>query len=84
MSNLVSASTDSPPQRSREALFLFVVVLVFLDLSFFFEKQFLDLPTLRRSGSDFKHCRIVRKLLLYHKTLHDPFGGRNSVNWPLS
>ena len=69
----MSASTERPPQRRREALFLFVIVVVFLDLGFFFEKQFVDLPTRRRSGSDFKHCRVVRNVLLYHKTLRDPF-----------
>ena len=65
-------------------LFLFLIFFVFFELGLFFEKQFLDVPTLIGIGSDLEHCPIVLDVLPYDKTLHDPLQGRNRLHWPLS
>jgi hypothetical protein len=54
---------------SAEALFLFVIVIVFSQLSLSFEKQFFDHPTPLKIGGDLKHCPVVLHVLLYDKTL---------------
>ena len=63
-------------------LFLFVIFLVFLEPSFFVEKQFLDHPAPPKIGRGFEHCPIMLNVLLYDKTLHDPLQGRNFLRWP--
>ncbi len=55
-----------------EALFLFVIFVVFLELGFLFEKQFLDLPTLFGIRGDLEHFAIVLNVLPYDKTFHEP------------
>ena len=50
-------------------LCLFVIFVVFFQLSFFVEKQFLDLPTLRRIARDFEQFPIVLDVLPNDKTL---------------
>jgi hypothetical protein len=52
-----------------EALFRFVIVVVFPELSSFFEKQFLDHPSRSRSVGDLEHWPVVLNVLLYDKTL---------------
>ncbi len=47
------------------------IFVVSLKHAFLFEKQFLDLLTLRRIGSDFEQFPIVLNVLAYDKTLHD-------------
>jgi hypothetical protein len=42
-----------------------VIFLVFLELSFFVEKQFLYHPTLRRIGCDFEHGPEMLNVLPY-------------------
>jgi hypothetical protein len=44
-----------------------VIFLVFLELSFFIEKQFLNHPTLRRIGRDFEHGPEMLNVLPYEK-----------------
>jgi hypothetical protein len=45
-----------------------VIFLVFLELSFFVEKQFLDHPTLRRIGRDFERGPEMLNVLPYEKS----------------
>ena len=61
-----------------EASFLFVVFVVFLELGFLFEKQFLDLPMLFGIRGDLEHFPIVLNVLPYDKTFHDPSQGRTT------
>ena len=51
--------------------FLFMIFVVLLELSFFFEKQFLDPLSLCAIEGDFQHFPIVLNVLPYDKTLHD-------------
>jgi hypothetical protein len=46
-----------------DRLFLFVVFVVFLELSFLFEKQFLDQLALLGIGSVFKHRSVMLNVL---------------------
>jgi hypothetical protein len=63
-------SADRRPGRGCAALLcLFVIFVVFLQLGFFVDKQFLDLLTLRRITSDFDQFLIEFSVLLYDKTL---------------
>jgi hypothetical protein len=59
-----------PGLRHLYALFLFVIFVVFLELGFFFAKQFLDPLTLCGIEGDFEHCPIVLNVLSYDETLH--------------
>jgi hypothetical protein len=56
--------------KGQWALFLFVIFFVFLEFSFFVEKQFLDLSPLRRIASDLEQFPIVLDVLPNDKTLH--------------
>jgi len=69
--------------RADQSL-LFVIFFVFLELCLFFAKQFPEHPAPLKIGHVFEHCPIVRNVLLYDKTLHDPLQGRNFLRWPLS
>jgi len=51
-------------------LFLFVLVVVFLELSFFFEKQFLEHPAPLKISCDLEQCPVVLNVLLYDETFH--------------
>jgi hypothetical protein len=51
-------------------LILFLIIVVFSELSFFFEKQLLDHRAPLKIGADLQHCPIVRNVLLENKTLH--------------
>jgi hypothetical protein len=62
---------------SDRNLFLFSVVVVFLALGFFFEKQFVDHPALLKIGRDLAQCPIVFNVLLYDKTVQERLG-----KWP--
>jgi hypothetical protein len=55
-----------------DQLLLFVIFFVFLELCLFFAKQFLEHPAPLKIGRVFDHCPIVRNVLLYDKTLHEP------------
>ena len=55
--------------RPAQALFRFVIVVVFPELSFFFQTQFLDHPTPLKIGGDLEHCPVVLNVFLYDKTL---------------
>ena len=52
----------------RQRLILLVIFLVFLELSFFVEKLFLNHPTLRRIGRDFEHGPEMLNVLPYEKS----------------
>jgi hypothetical protein len=60
---------------ARDALFLFVTVVVAPEMRFLFEKQFLKLRTLRRIGSDLEHFPEMVDVLPYNKTLHNILRG---------
>jgi hypothetical protein len=62
---------------SDRNLFLFSVVVVFLELGFFFEKQFVDHPALLKIGRDLAQCPIVFNVLLYDKSVQERLG-----KWP--
>ena len=49
-----------------------MIVVVFLELCFFVEKQFFEPPTLCWIGGDFEHSPIMLNVLSYDKTFHDP------------
>ncbi len=51
-------------------LFLFVLVVVFLELGFFFVKQFLEHAAPLKIGRDLDQCPVVLNVLLYDETLH--------------
>ena len=51
--------------------FLFVIFVVLFELSFFFEKQFIDPLSLCGVEGYFEHFPIVLNVLPYDKTLHD-------------
>ena len=46
-----------------------MIVVVFSELSFFFEKQFLDHLTPLKIGRDLEHCPVMLNVFLYDKTL---------------
>jgi hypothetical protein len=52
-------------------LLYFVIFVVFLQLGFFVEEQFLDLKPSRGIGSDFEQFPIVLNVLARHKAVHD-------------
>jgi hypothetical protein len=56
---------------SDRNLFLFSVVVVFLELGFFFEKQFVDHPALLKIGRDLAQCPIVFNVSLYDKSVQE-------------
>jgi hypothetical protein len=47
-----------------------MIVVVFLELGFFFTKQFLEHRAPLKISRDLGHCAIVLNVLLYDKTLH--------------
>ena len=51
-------------------LFLFVLVVVFLELSLFFEEQFLEHPAPLKISRDLKQCPVVLNVLHYDETFH--------------
>ena len=55
---------------AKDVLFLFVLIVVFLELSFFFQKQFLDHTAPLKISGDLEQCPIVLNVLLNDKTLH--------------
>ena len=75
--NLWCPGIVGPVQLPHAASFVFVVFFVFLDLSLFFKKQFLDLLTLSRIGRDFEQLAIVLTVLSYHKALHHRLHARS-------
>ena len=46
-----------------------MIVVIFSELSYFFEKQFLDHLTPLKIDRDLKHCTVMLNVFLYHKTL---------------
>ena len=56
---------------TRRALFVFVIVVVFLELGFFFAKQFLEHCAPLKICGDLEHCPVVLNVLLYDETLHE-------------
>ena len=55
--------------KSAARLFLFVIFIIFLELSFFFEKQFLHHRTPLKIGSGLEHCSVVLNVFQYDKAL---------------
>ena len=45
--------------RPRIGIYFFFLVVVFLELGFFFEKQFVDHPALLKIGRDLAQCPMV-------------------------
>jgi ABC-type transport system involved in multi-copper enzyme maturation permease subunit len=56
---------------SAMALILFVIFVVFFQFIFFFEKQIVNQPALRRVSIDFEHCPIMLNVLSYDKSFHN-------------
>ena len=58
-----------------------MIVVVFPELSSFFEKQFLDHPTPLKIGGDLEHCPVVLNVLLYDKTLQKHLRNLSQPCW---
>ena len=68
----------------REQLFLRSIFFGFLELSFFFEKQFLDHAAFYGISDDFEHFPIVLNILPPNKARSMPASQGRPLRWLLS